>query len=88
MVRRECSFAGLDQIIRDRSEKSGIGFGAQIHSKTDNPFMTEYLSDLEPEDRTARDAGVRLQDALDLRGIDVRSPAQDEIGRASCRERV
>lgn len=44
------AFAGLDQIIRDRSEKSGIGFGAQIHSKTDNPFMSEYLSDLEPED--------------------------------------
>ena len=44
------AFAGLDQIIRDRSEKSGIGFGAQIHSKTDNPFMSEYLSNLEPED--------------------------------------
>jgi len=40
------AFAGLDQI----SEKSGIGFGAQIHSKTDNPFMSEYLSNLEPED--------------------------------------
>jgi len=44
------AFAGLDQIIRERSEKSGIGFGAQIHSKTDNPFMSHYLSDLEPED--------------------------------------
>ena len=44
------AFSGLDQIIRDRSEKSGIGFGAQIHSKTDNPFTTKYLSKLEPED--------------------------------------
>jgi len=44
------AFAGLDQIIRDRSEKSGIGFGAQVHSKTDNPFMSVYLDDLEPED--------------------------------------
>jgi ATP-dependent Clp protease ATP-binding subunit ClpX len=44
------AFAGLDQIIRDRSEKSGIGFGAQIHSKTDNPFQSEYLAKLEPED--------------------------------------
>jgi len=44
------AFAGLDHIIRDRSEKSGIGFGAQIHSKTDNPFITEYLSSLQPED--------------------------------------
>ncbi len=44
------AFAGLDQIIRDRSEKSGIGFGAQIHSKSENPFITEHLSKLEPED--------------------------------------
>ncbi|MFT5572952.1 MAG: ATP-dependent Clp protease ATP-binding subunit ClpX [Cryomorphaceae bacterium] len=44
------AFAGLDQIIRDRSEKSGIGFGAQVHSKTDNPFITEFLAKLEPED--------------------------------------
>jgi len=44
------AFAGLDQIIRDRSEKSGIGFGAQVHSKTENPFMSVYLDDLEPED--------------------------------------
>lgn len=44
------AFAGLDHIIRDRSEKSGIGFGAQIHSKTDNPFISEYLSNLQPED--------------------------------------
>ncbi len=44
------AFAGLDQIIRDRSEKSGIGFGAQIHSKTENPFITEHLNKLEPED--------------------------------------
>lgn len=44
------AFSGLDTIIRDRSEKSGIGFGAQVHSKTDNPFITEHLKKLEPED--------------------------------------
>ncbi len=44
------AFAGLDQIIRDRSEKSGIGFGAQVHSKSENPFITEHLKRLEPED--------------------------------------
>jgi len=44
------AFSGLDQIIRDRSEKSGIGFGAQVHSKTDNPFISEHLKKLEPED--------------------------------------
>lgn len=44
------AFAGLDQIIRDRSEKSGIGFGAQVHSKSNNPFISEHLKKLEPED--------------------------------------
>lgn len=44
------AFAGLDQIIRDRSEKSGIGFGAEVHSKTDNLFVSEHLKKLEPED--------------------------------------
>jgi ATP-dependent Clp protease ATP-binding subunit ClpX len=28
------AFAGLDKVIRDRSEKGGIGFGAEVHSKT------------------------------------------------------
>ena len=44
------AFSGLDQIIRDRSEKSGIGFGAEIHSKVDNPFVSKFLTSLEPED--------------------------------------
>jgi ATP-dependent Clp protease ATP-binding subunit ClpX len=44
------AFDGLEQIIRDRSVKSGIGFGAQVQSKTDYPFMTKDLSNLEPED--------------------------------------
>ena len=44
------AFSGLDQIIRDRSEKSGIGFGAKVHSKTDNPFVSKLLAALEPED--------------------------------------
>ena len=44
------AFSGLDQIIRERSEKGGIGFAAQIHSKDHNPFVSKYLSKLEPED--------------------------------------
>jgi ATP-dependent Clp protease ATP-binding subunit ClpX len=44
------AFSGLDQIIRNRSEKSGIGFGAEIHSKADNPFVSKLLASLEPED--------------------------------------
>ncbi len=44
------AFAGLDKIIRDRSEKSGIGFSAEVKSKDDERSVSEVLSDVEPED--------------------------------------
>ncbi|MBC8519269.1 MAG: ATP-dependent Clp protease ATP-binding subunit ClpX [Gammaproteobacteria bacterium] len=44
------AFAGLDKIIRDRSEKSGIGFAAEIKSKDDERSVGEVLEDVEPED--------------------------------------
>ncbi|MCR8921931.1 ATP-dependent Clp protease ATP-binding subunit ClpX [Dasania sp. GY-MA-18] len=44
------AFAGLDKVIRDRSEKGGIGFSAEVKSKEDNKNFGEVLSDLEPED--------------------------------------
>ena len=44
------AFAGLDRIVRDRSEKSGIGFVAEVKQKDDNRRMTEFLHDVEPED--------------------------------------
>ncbi|EAQ97975.2 ATP-dependent Clp protease ATP-binding subunit ClpX [Congregibacter litoralis] len=44
------AFAGLDKVIRDRSEKGGIGFGAEVHSKDATRNVGEVLFDLEPED--------------------------------------
>jgi len=44
------AFAGLDKIIRDRSEKGGIGFAAEIHSKEETKSFGEALLDVEPED--------------------------------------
>lgn len=44
------AFAGLDRIIRERSEKSGIGFSAQVHSKEDKQSISETLFKVEPED--------------------------------------
>ena len=44
------AFAGLDKVIRDRSEKSGIGFSAEVKSKDDSKNVGELLKDLEPED--------------------------------------
>ncbi|MBD2859682.1 ATP-dependent Clp protease ATP-binding subunit ClpX [Spongiibacter sp. KMU-158] len=44
------AFAGLDRVIRDRSEKGGIGFGAEVKSKDDKRNVGEILADVEPED--------------------------------------
>ncbi len=44
------AFAGLDKVIRDRSEKGGIGFGAEVKSKDDKKNFGQILRDLEPED--------------------------------------
>ncbi|WP_347329736.1 ATP-dependent Clp protease ATP-binding subunit ClpX [Marinimicrobium locisalis] len=44
------AFAGLDKVIRERSEKGGIGFGAEVKSKDDKRKFGEILHQLEPED--------------------------------------
>jgi len=44
------AFAGLDRVIRDRSEKGGIGFSAQVKSKDDKKKSSEILHSVEPED--------------------------------------
>jgi ATP-dependent Clp protease ATP-binding subunit ClpX len=44
------AFAGLEKTIRDRSEKSGIGFSAEIRSKVDAKSMNELLREVEPAD--------------------------------------
>ncbi|MEP5567306.1 MAG: ATP-dependent Clp protease ATP-binding subunit ClpX [Halioglobus sp.] len=44
------AFAGLDKVIRNRSEKGGIGFGAEVKSKDETSNVGELLFELEPED--------------------------------------
>ena len=44
------AFAGLEKIIRGRSEKGGIGFSAEVKSKDENQNVGEILYDVEPED--------------------------------------
>ena len=44
------AFAGLEKIIRDRSEKSGIGFSAEVRSKDADLRVGETLRDVAPED--------------------------------------
>ena len=44
------AFAGLDKIIRDRSDKSGIGFTAEVRSSEDAQNVGKTLQGVEPED--------------------------------------
>jgi ATP-dependent Clp protease ATP-binding subunit ClpX len=44
------AFAGMDRIIRDRTEKAGIGFSAEITSKQDKKNISELLKNIEPEE--------------------------------------
>jgi ATP-dependent Clp protease ATP-binding subunit ClpX len=43
------AFAGLDKVIRERSEKTGIGFSAKINNKKANEFE-QILESLESDD--------------------------------------
>ncbi|MGR9072551.1 MAG: ATP-dependent Clp protease ATP-binding subunit ClpX [Gammaproteobacteria bacterium] len=44
------AFAGLDKVIRDRSEKGGIGFSAEVKSKDQTKNVGEIFSKVEAED--------------------------------------
>ena len=44
------AFAGLDKIIRERSEKAGIGFSAEVKSLSDRKSMGDLIRTVEPED--------------------------------------
>ena len=44
------AFAGLDKIIRDRSEHGGIGFVAEVKTREEMPNIGELLHDVEPQD--------------------------------------
>lgn len=44
------AFAGIESVIQNRTEKSGIGFGADIKEKSATDRSSELLEQLEPED--------------------------------------
>ncbi len=44
------AFADLEKLIRERSEKSGIGFAAEIASKENKKIIGDVLRQVEPED--------------------------------------
>ena len=44
------AFAGLDKVIRNRSEKGGIGFGAEVRTKEEERKAHEIINELEADD--------------------------------------
>jgi len=44
------AFDGLEKVIRSRSEKAGIGFGANLSKRDDKKGVGVVLRDVEPED--------------------------------------
>lgn len=44
------AFAGLDKVVQARSEKSGIGFAAEVKTKDDKETLHQFLNKVEPED--------------------------------------
>jgi ATP-dependent Clp protease ATP-binding subunit ClpX len=44
------AFSGLEKVIRNRTEKSGIGFGAEVKGKDERKDLGEVFAMVEPED--------------------------------------
>ena len=44
------AFAGLDKVIRNRSEKTGIGFSAEVRTREEKHAFGEIIELVEPED--------------------------------------
>src|ERR1700690_1471776 len=44
------AFDGLERVIRARSEKGGIGFGAEVNSRDNRRDISKVLRDVQPED--------------------------------------
>lgn len=44
------AFAGLDKIIRDRSDKGGMGFGAEVKTKDESSKLGDLLAKVESAD--------------------------------------
>jgi ATP-dependent Clp protease ATP-binding subunit ClpX len=72
------AFAGLDKVIQGRTDKSGIGFGAEVKSKKDKKDIGDVLRDVESEDLVkyglipeliGRLPVVATLDELDVKGL-------------------
>jgi ATP-dependent Clp protease ATP-binding subunit ClpX len=44
------AFSGLDKVIRDRTDKTGIGFSAEVNADNDKEVVKMNIDNVEPED--------------------------------------
>jgi len=44
------AFGGLEKVIQNRTDRSGMGFGAHVRSMTNRQELNQLLHDVEPED--------------------------------------
>jgi len=44
------AFGGLEKVIQNRTDRSGMGFGAHVRSTNNRQVLNELLHDVEPED--------------------------------------
>jgi len=44
------AFGGLEKVIQNRTDRSGMGFGAHVRSMNNRQELNELLHDVEPED--------------------------------------
>ena len=44
------AFGGLEKVIQNRTDRSGMGFGAQVRSMSNREVLNEFLHEVEPED--------------------------------------
>jgi ATP-dependent Clp protease ATP-binding subunit ClpX len=72
------AFDGLEKVIQNRSEKSGIGFGATVKSKSERR-VSEVFRECEPEDALVK----QYQQLFEMDGVEleIRKPALAAIAR-------
>src|SRR6267143_1739475 len=79
------AFDGLEKIVRNRTEKTGIGFGAEIKSPKNSRAIYDLLKNVEPEDLIKYglipEFVGRLPVLATLEELEVRTPALGAVAK-------
>src|SRR6266699_1409982 len=77
------AFDGLEKIVRNRTEKTGIGFGAEIKSPKNSRAIYDLLKNVEPEDLIKNALIKQYQRLFLMEGVEleVRTPALGAVAK-------